>query len=188
MALNEIEVPTPQRDALMSESAQPSQFRIAIRAVLLIGLLVGFGTTEFFEVAIESSSLKLNADIAAFLLRLLGEGAQATGTTISSSRFVVQIGSGCDALLPYLLFSAAVVASPVTRMGRLVGVVGGGIALLVLNQIRIVTLYYTGILYPGAFQTMHRDVWQVLFIAIGVGLWVGWALWVPRLKSRPIPA
>ena len=98
------------------------------------------------------------------------------------------IDKGCDGLRPLALFVAAVLVSPVSWAWRLAGTLGGFAGLFLLNQIRIVTLYYTALLYPAYFDVMHRDVWQVLFIAVSVAIWTGWALWAQRLTSEPIRA
>ncbi|GAG21353.1 unnamed protein product [marine sediment metagenome] len=56
--------------------------------------------------------------------------------------------------------------------------------LLVLNLVRIVTLYLTGLYYRSLFDMMHLDVWQAAFIVLAILFWAGWASWVGRAPAR----
>jgi len=113
-------------------------------------------------------------------LRVLGEDARVLGAVVTSSRFSVSIVEGCDAIQPVGLFVAAVLASPVAWMPKFPGLLVGAAFLTVMNLVRIVSLFYIGIYFPKAFDMMHRDVSQGLFIVLVVLTWVLWALWAVR--------
>ena len=135
--------------------------------------------SDFFE-----GYLNINAKATAVILNLFGENARATGSSVSG-RYSVQIRMGCDALQSSVFFAFAVLASPsrFSLMRKLpVMLVGTGFFLL-LNLVRIVSLYYTGIWYPRAFDAMHLDVWQPVFIFLPLILWVIWAR--GAMRSRP---
>ena len=68
------------------------------------------------------------------------------------------------------------------------GVVGGALILMVLNVIRIITLFLTRMHWPKAFDIMHIDVWQVMFILFAILLWALWASWTTKRMQRPIHA
>ncbi len=53
-------------------------------------------------------------------------------------------------------------------------------SLLLLNLVRIVSLFYIQIHFPRAFEVMHIEVWQVLFIFLAIALWALWAWWAVR--------
>ena len=161
-----------------------ARVRFAVTSLLLVGLLVAFWMSDFFAV-VQEASLEFSANVAAVLLTLFGENAQVNGTNVNTSRFGVRIGEGCDALLPFLVYTAVVLVSPVQLVQRGLAVVGGGVVLVAINQVRLISLYYTGIHYPSAFDVMHRDVWQVLFIALMLGTYVLWAVWA---LDRQTPA
>lgn len=153
-----------------------------LRFVLwLTGLMIAFNAVFYLWLA-ESRFLQVylawNARASALLLRVFGESATATGTNVSSPRFGLEVKDGCDALQPMAFFIFAMLASPVpVRLrSRLVPILMGTLALLLLNLVRILTLFYTGIYFPKAFEPLHIDVWQSLFIFLPLTFWLVWAL------------
>ena len=82
------------------------------------------------------------------------------------------------------LFVAAVLASPVVFWRKLPAVVVGVLLLLVLNIVRIVTLYLTGIYLKSVFDIMHLDVWQAMFIGMALMLWAVWARYLAHPRKR----
>ncbi len=100
------------------------------------------------------------------MLRVLGDDAAAKGTSITSSRFALDVKRGCDAIQASAFFVFGVLASPapVSLLSRVVPLAVGTLFLLVMNLVRIVSLYYTGVYFPKAFDVIHVDVWQALFI------------------------
>ncbi len=103
---------------------------------------------------------------------------------VQSSRFGMEVERGCDAVEPTILFLAAVLASPVAFRARLIGMVVGGLALAVMNVVRLLTLFLTGIYWQTAFEIMHVDVWQAIFVFLAILFWVLWALWA--LQRKPV--
>lgn len=95
----------------------------------------------------------------------------------------VSVERGCDALAPSALFVSAVLASPVSIRSRLIAALGGTLLLMVINLVRIISLYLTRIHWPKAFDVMHLDVWQSLFIFLAILLWAVWATW-ERSRAR----
>ena len=87
---------------------------------------------------------------------------------------------GCDALDPAAAFVAAVVASPVSVWMKVPGIVVGTLALLLMNLVRVVSLFFVGIHFPSAFEMMHKEVWQASFIVLAVLFWVIWVQWATR--------
>jgi exosortase/archaeosortase family protein len=84
------------------------------------------------------------------------------------------------------LYAAAILAFPAPLRRKVSGLVLGVVALGVLNLIRIASLILTGVYAPNAFNWLHLEAWQPLFIAVGVTFWV---LWLQRTKSgRPTRA
>ena len=152
-----------------------------LRFVLwLTGLMVAFNAVFYLWLA-ESRFLQVylswNARASALLLRVFGESATATGTLVTSPRFGLQVKDGCDAIQPMAFFIFAMLASPVpVRLRlRMVPILLGTLVLLLLNLVRITTLFYTGIYFPRAFESLHIDVWQSLFIFFPLTFWLVWA-------------
>ena len=164
--------------------------RPVFRFVGLFALLMGVFYACAFIPAMNKKALpglqRLNAAVSTAILNLFGEGAASQGTAISSSRYSINIAHGCDAVEPAALFVAAVLAFPATFRSKLPPLFAGTFLLLTINLVRIVSLFYTGIYWPTAFETMHVDVWQPAFIVLSLFLWTLWALWAT--KPRPQPA
>ncbi len=164
--------------------------RPVLAFVLLFALLMGaFYAITFIPVVNEKAIpayTRFNARASVVIINLFGEGASARGTFVSSSRFSVDILHGCDAISPTMLFVAAVLAFPAPIGSKLPGVVVGALILAVINLIRIASLFFAGIYYRKAFETMHVDVWQPVFVLLALTLWVAWA-WRATRNGIPRP-
>lgn len=158
--------------------------RPVLRFVVLFGVLMGlfYACTiiPFAEERAWPAYLRVNAQASAGILRVLGEQATTSGESISSPRGSLRIARGCDAVQPSALFVAAVLASPVSMWAKLPGMIIGTASLLLLNLVRIVSLFYIQIHFPRAFEMMHIEVWQALFIFLAIALWAWWAWWALR--------
>ena len=156
--------------------------RPVLRFVLLFALfLAGFNAffyLYFIETDLFTSYLSLNAKASAACITVLGGEVRISGASIVSSGTVpLEIKRGCDALQASAFFVIGVLASPlrVPLRSRLIPVIVGTLFLLAMNLVRIISLYYTSLYYPKAFELMHIDVWQALFIFLPLFLWVMWA-------------
>ena len=126
---------------------------------------------------------KANAAVSTAILNFFGEAATTDKTIISSSRYSINIAHGCDAIEPAALFVAAVLAFPASIGSKLPALFAGTFLLLTINLVRIVSLFYTGVYWPKAFETMHVDVWQPAFIVLSLFLWTLWALWATKPRG-----
>lgn len=139
--------------------------------------------TDLFQ-----SYLNLNASASAAVLRVFGEEASSVGNRLESPRSSLQIRHGCDAILPTALFLSAVFAFPVFLRLKWTAILLGSSALLVINLVRIITLYYARIYKPDWFHALHVDVWQPAFIFLALFFWVMWALRATKPVAQPQPA
>jgi len=130
----------------------------------------------------------VNAKASAAIMNVFGEGATASDTTIASKRYSVNIAHGCDAIEPIALFIAAVLAFPSRFRAKLPGLLIGVLVLTAMNLVRIISLFYVGIYWQTAFDTMHEDVWQPAFIVLSLFFWVVWALWATKPGARLVHA
>jgi exosortase H (IPTLxxWG-CTERM-specific) len=115
------------------------------------------------------------ARVSGFVLRLSGEDAVVTGCVVSSPRFAVTIYNGCNGLITSLILVAGVLAFPAHWSAKAIGVVGGLIAIQLVNLVRIVSLFYIGVYLPEHFNDAHIFIWQSIVILAGVSLWIAWA-------------
>jgi exosortase/archaeosortase family protein len=131
--------------------------------------------------------LGLNAELSAVVLNVFGDDTWANGTLLSSSRFSLDVANGCDAIQVAAFYLFLVLASPVSVAWwrKILASVVGILVLVMMNLVRLVSLYYTGVYARSAFETMHLDVWQPVFIFLSLFLWV---FWVWRVKRAPAVA
>jgi len=128
--------------------------------------------------------LKLNASVCGTILHLMGEDVSVQDKAIvSASGPSIQLERGCDAVEPSALFVSAVLASPVALLPRLAAAAGGVLVLGLLNLVRVVSLFLVRLHFPAAFDAVHLDVWQALFIFLAIALW---ALWASRVAHRRV--
>jgi len=168
-------------------SKRPVFFFVVVFAVLL---------TSFYAITfIPYLNMKLlpafqvaNAKASATLMNIVGENATVQDTTIRSSRYSVNIAHGCDAIEPIALFVAAVLAFPASMRSKFPGLLIGVALLCVLNLVRIISLFYTGIYWHSMFEVMHIDIWQPAFVVLSLFFWVVWALWATKPAANPVHA
>jgi len=184
----------PQRDESRRPTGAPGwanrlgEKRPVLRFLVVFALLMGVFYAVFllppnryprighaFE-----AYLSCYARMAGWVINLFGENATVIGQNIASSRFAVQVVRGCDAMDATAMLVAAIVASPVSIRRKMPGILAGVLLLAVVNLLRIVSLFYVGIYWPAAFNTIHFHVWQPVFIVLAVGGWLMWAVWARK--------
>ncbi|MHC4093523.1 MAG: archaeosortase/exosortase family protein [Planctomycetota bacterium] len=150
---------------------------------LLMGLFYVASITVFFEEFVWIPYLRLNANATASILSMLGQDIYLDDRTISTTGVSLVIERGCDAIYPSALYFTAVLAFPVSLRRKLPGAVVGVVALLLINLVRLVSLYFVAVYWSRAFEMMHLEVWQALFIFLAVLFWGTWAWWATRSRS-----
>ncbi len=105
----------------------------------------------------------------------LGQHVTQNGTILRNARFAVNIRNGCNGVEAMLIFLAAVLAFPASWKSRLAGLGLGILAIQLVNLIRVVALFLTGVYFPRIFDTSHTVIWQTIVILFGVLLWIFWA-------------
>ena len=118
-------------------------------------------------------------------LRAVGQDVTMQGTVIRGSRFAVNIRNGCNGVEAMLIFLAAVLAFPAAWKSRLIGLGLGFFAIQIVNLVRVVALFLTGVYFPRIFDSSHTVIWQTIVILFGVLLWIFWA---SRFAAPPAPA
>jgi exosortase H (IPTLxxWG-CTERM-specific) len=108
-------------------------------------------------------------------LNLLGQHVDLQGTIIRNEHFAVNIRNGCNGIEAMLLFLAAVLAFPVSWRSRLLGLGVGSVAIQLVNLVRVMALFLTGVYLPKLFDASHTVIWQSLVILFAVLLFILWA-------------
>lgn len=158
---------------------------------ILLPVIIFFVTVGIFiylyYLLVESgpfhSFMAVTAQITAFLLNLFGQNVALNDTIISSSKFAYQIVDLCTAVMPMLIFAAAILAFPARVKEKILGLLFGWIGIFAVNQVRLISLFFIGIYAPGIFETAHLLVWQSLMILLAIGLWLIWVYKYVRTTS-----
>ena len=152
--------------------------------LVLMVLFYVFWLSGLCQNHIQPQIVSINARLSSFILNLFGMGTIAIKETISSSSFSVSIARGCDAMEAMALFASALLTFPAGWNYKLAGFIAGITVLFFLNIGRIISLFLTGIYFPKAFEFMHVEVWQVLFILFAIGVWIFWIKWTRKGESH----
>ena len=168
----------------------PSPLRFALTFGAIAGALFVVYTFPYAQVGVSErwfeSYLGLYAQLAGKTLSLFDPQVTVHQQDILG-RYNLRIVKNCDAMEANILYASAVLAFPVAVRARLIGLAGGVALLVLLNVIRICTLYYVGILAPQAFSFFHLELWPLLLIASGAALFLCWATLASR-HERETPA
>lgn len=155
--------------------------------LLIVGSYYAFITSDLKEIL--GGYLALTAKLSSFFLNILGEESSVNAQVINSTRTSISIGFGCDGLDPIAIFFAAVVATPVKWLYKLIGIVIGAVIIYFFNFARIIGLYYIRINWSEAFDSMHFEIFPIFFIILSIVLYGFWQyLVLKRRKAEPLNA
>jgi len=181
--------PPRKRKRVKKKRRPPPSKKPIFKFVVGLGLLLIAANvvlhTEKVDKGLIPSYLRGWAEVSASVLNVFGENARVYDSSISSNRFSVNIKKGCDAIQPTILFICAVLASPVALKPKIPGLILGLAFLMLMNLVRVLSLFYVGIYWNAAFEIMHHDVWQAVFIILSILAWGAWALWAVRKTIEP---
>lgn len=126
------------------------------------------------------------AKVSGLILQMMDPTIIMRGTEIHNVEpsFAVNIKNGCNGVEAMIIFLAAVLAFPATWKARAIGLVIGIVVIQIVNLIRVIALFLTGVHYRSFFDQSHTVVWQTVVILCGVLLWIFWA---NRFALPPAP-
>jgi len=151
---------------------------------VLIVLFYLVWTSDFYINQIQPHILVAYNGISSSILNLFGMETQTSGSVLFSSSFSIDIKRGCDGLEAMALFASTLLVFPAKWRSKLIGFFSGIAILFILNIVRIVSLFITGIYYPKAFEFMHVEFWQALFIFFAIALLIFWIRWSRKMESH----
>ena len=151
------------------------------------GLLVVFQLL-YYQVIVPSEAfvayMEWSGRVAAVLLRVAGEEVVAAGSELRSS-FTMSIRQGCDGLQAMAILVIAIAVFPGTILRKVWGAATGVAILLILNTLRIASLFWLGSNRPEWFQAFHVHIWPSLLVFVALGFW---AVWVVRATPPRVAA
>ena len=158
--------------------------RMVIRAWLVFFLSI-LGGTAILRATVDWAyrvPSVLTAQVTSLILGALGTQSQVSGTLVQSPQFAMRIIPACTGVLVAVIFLSAILAYPSRLQAKALGVVFGFPAIFLINQVRMVSLFYIGAFFPDFLDVAHFVVWQSLIIFSAVVLWL---LWVEKFANVP---
>lgn len=137
-------------------------FFLGIIAYLLLSNL------PFFKEIIYPKIIVFNSAVSSGLLKILGYGTTWSGDRVMSDSTSISIRKGCDALAPIAIFCSVLLAYPAAWKKKIKAIFLGISILLLVNIIRIVSLFLFKIHAPDLFDLMHLVIWQGIFIFLAL--------------------
>jgi len=138
--------------------------------------------TPFFQQYVVANVAIFYAQISTLFLSIFQLPVKAVGDSLTSVDFSMSIKNGCDAIEAIAILLCAMAIYPSSWKNKSIGLLVGLVLLVILNIIRIISLYFIGVYIPSLFEVMHVSVWQVLFIAFPVLIILRWINWTKKIE------
>jgi exosortase H (IPTLxxWG-CTERM-specific) len=153
----------------------------ALAALVQFALLL----TPWFRPVIDGFSRSL-VWASGVLIHALGGKASVQGVFLGSpvNGFTIEMRDGCNGVNVMILMWSAVLAFPVTRSWKVVGILAGAVAIQGLNFFRFISLFYLGQYSLSLFEFAHLYLWETLIMLDAL---IVFGLWVKRAPPR-LPA
>jgi len=114
--------------------------------------------------------------VAALLVNALTPAvhAAAVGTTVHAMGGGLNIINGCDGTETWFLLCAALAVAPLKWRARVVGLALGSMLVFVVNQLRILALFYANRNDPEVFNLLHAIVGPIVVILAVASFFYVW--------------
>jgi len=128
---------------------------------------------------------RATAGTSAALINLLTpqELAVARGSSIVGRDGAINIRRGCEGIEALFLLIAACMAYPFAAPLRLAGIAAGSVLVFVVNQARLLTLYYSVRRAPALFDSIHGLIAPLVLIVCTVSFFIMMLEWDRRVRS-----
>ena len=149
-------------------------FFVYIIGILFISQLKWFN--NYFLIPLTETT----AQLSSWALNMLGLKTQYSHSIVFDSRdFAIEIIYKCTGILQVAFFIAGVLAYQCSFLKKLSGIIIGTIVIFSANLIRIINLFFIGLVAFSWFDFFHGVIWEVLMIII---IFLTWLLWLKRVE------
>ena len=100
--------------------------------------------------------------------------------------FAVSIEAGCNGVEAVIMLFAAVVAFPAPWKSKVIVILGGFLAIQVLNIGRIISLFYLGQWHSGIFEWAHLYIWPVMIMVDVLIVFLVWLKYLPKTVDEEL--
>lgn len=145
------------------------------RFVIAIVIAVSLFSLTWVDDHVVRPFSEVQTKAAAVVLRAARQNVQSAGTLLTQRAYAVDVKNGCNGIEAIALLIAAIGAFPAPWRARIAAIVIGGLLVVAVNIIRIVSLFVILRDYPAVFEFMHVVVWQIALFLLVTGFFVKWS-------------
>ena len=122
---------------------------------------------------------------AAWAARLLSGDPTvvAEGSHLRSAQASINVLFGCEGSDVLMLLAAALLVTPVAWRKRFLGVLAGMACVFLLNQARVLALFFCLRAHNGWFGSVHGLVAPLAMVVLVVAFFLAWMRWAQRGSS-----
>jgi exosortase family protein XrtM len=132
------------------------------------------------ETVYHNGIVSISANIINFFAPV--EVTSAISNKLVSSKASLEIVRGCDGAGATFLLMAAILAFSATWKRKLTGLIGSLALMYVLNQVRVIGLYFVVAYERNWFNLLHTYFAPTLIIVICCIFFLWWVKWSSRLE------
>lgn len=147
--------------------------------VLFLGIFISLQTlygltngTWFERLVIDDMTVKTAAQLIDWITPEVG--IHAVGTHLSAFGGGINIANGCTGLEVMFMLLSAMTIAPLNRHAKLWGLLLGIPYIFMLNQVRLIALFYTFRMNKPLFSSLHSTVAPILLVALTVLFFAYW--------------
>lgn len=159
---------------------------IAVAIAVCLTALLDVAAPGLFE-SMLAPLTKLTVAMVSTVLGQMDVTVVQTGSVLSHvDGFAYDITYRCTGYRPLLLLAGLlVVDNGVANLGRVLML--GVVILLSMNLLRLLCLFWLGVLHPAWFATAHELLWPLVFLATVLCLWAGRRSYCPAIARSFVP-
>ena len=145
--------------------------------------LVAFNI-EAVHLAVVVPFTKFGALTSRTLMNLFGANADVVDNNLFTKDFGVNIVDGCNGIYATAVLIAGIIAYPSRFKDKGLGILLGVSAVFLLNQVRVISLFYLGRFFPDLFYEAHVYVWQPIIIVWAIFVWDFWSRKIKEKETQ----
>jgi exosortase/archaeosortase family protein len=158
-------------------------FLFGLRFCASLGVLYLLSLTPLYQQTVSRLPVA-DARLASGILRALGETNAVSDATLHSTRCAITVEPGCSGIGLSFFLVSAILAFPVSWKSRAFGIIAGVSLLLLLNVVRVASLYWIGVHAPPFFDAAHHEIWPAFLNLAAVCVMT---LWIVLVRPWHLP-
>jgi archaeosortase B (VPXXXP-CTERM-specific) len=121
------------------------------------------------------------AQLSSWILNLFGMNTESVNSIVfgPKSRIAIDITYKCTSIIQIAFFSAGVFAYSCKLSKKLIGMIAGIPLIFGTNLVRIVSLFFIGVIAFPFFDFAHKVIGEVLMIIV---TFLAWLFWLKRMS------